>query len=208
MRKPLLIITGLFVLLGIIVVTQRLAPPPPQPLPVPPQEKPPEAELFSDPIPQAENVTAQGFQSGGLGLSRQAWEILHGKQPKRVGEWFQYQGQTYSVSFRQEMVWQLKCTWKQPGIELAQARVRVRRYLPLDGQYQQTLTSTPNTVVDQYFSRGLEQLLTHTAKADPQLQSLPQQRGIYTVTYTLEKERVIVTLLQVETELGNPLATR
>ncbi len=187
-------------LLGLAVVTQRVAPPlppPPQQPSVPLQENPPEVKLFSDPIPQAEDAIARGFQSGGLGLSRQAWEVLHGKQPKRVGEWFQYQGQTDTVAYRQEMVWQLKHTWKQPGLELAQARVRVRRYLPLDSQYQQTLTSTTDTVVDQYFSRGLEHLLGQTTKADPQPQPLPQQRGTYTVTHTLEKDRVLVTLFQI-----------
>ena len=209
MRKPLLIIIGLFILLGLAVAPQRFAPPPlPQQLPMPSQEKSPETELLSTPIPQAEDVTARRFQSGGLGLSRQAWEVLHGKQPKRVGEWFQYQGQTYTVSYRQEMVWQLKCAWKQPGLGLEQARMRVRRYLPLDSQYQQTLTATPNTVVDQYFSGGLDQLLTHTIKADSQLRSLPQQRGTYTVTHTLEKERVLVTLFQIEAVPDTPLAIR
>ena len=102
MRKPLLIITGLLVLLGIAVVVRRLTP-------LPPQEQRPEEALLSDPIPPAEDVTTRGFQSGGLGLSRSAWEVLRGK-PQRVGEWFFYQRQTYAVSYQQEVVWQLKCT--------------------------------------------------------------------------------------------------
>lgn len=198
MRKPLLIFTVLVALLGIAVVARRLTPIPPQPLPVPPQEQPSETALFSDPIPQAEDVTTRGFQSGGLGLSRAAWEVLRGK-PQRVGEWFLYQGKTYSVSYQQDIVWHLKCAWKRPGLELAQARARARRYLPLDSRRQHTLTQTPTTIVDQYFSRTLTQILEQTSTADPQTQHSPDLQGTYTVTHTLEKDRVIETLFQIGT---------
>ena len=197
MRKSLFIIIGLLVLLGLTVRVRRLTTQPAPPRPAPPQEQPSEKALFSDPIPPAEDVTTRGFQSGGLGLSRTAWEVLHGKQSKRVGEWFLYQGQTYAVAYQQDIVWQLKCTWKQPGLELDQVRARARRYLPLDSQRRQTLTSTAATVVDQYFSQTLAHRLAQTANTDPQLQPSLGQQGIYTVTHTLEKERVIETLVQI-----------
>jgi hypothetical protein len=129
MRKPLLIITGLLVLLGLTVVVWQLTPLPSLPLSPPPQKQPPEEALPSDPLPQTEDITTRGFQSGGLGLSRSAWEVLRGK-PQHIGDWFLYQGQTYSVSYHQGIVWQLKCTWKRPGFDLVQARARARRYLP------------------------------------------------------------------------------
>ena len=188
MRKPLLIIIGLLVLLGLAVAVRRLTPLPPQPPPVPPEQRPEEA-LFSDPIPPAEDVTTRGFQSGGLGLSRSAWEVLHGKQSKRVGEWFLYQEQMYSVFYQQHLVWQLKCTWKRPRFDLVQARDRSRRYLPLDSRHQKTLTSTAEMVVEQYFSQTLAQLLAQTSKTDLHPQPALEQQGTYTVTHTLEKEQ-------------------
>jgi hypothetical protein len=204
MRKPLLIITGLLTLLGITVVVHQLTPLP-LPLPaVPPQEQQPEEPLFSDPILPAEDVTTRGFQSGGLGLSRSAWEVLRGKQPKRVGEWFLYQGQTCAVFYQQGIVWQLKCTWKRPGANLSQVRTRARRYLPLDSRHQYTLTATAETVVEQYFSQTLGQLLAQTAKSNPRLQPSLGQQGTYTVTYTLAKEQVIGTLFQIGSGTASP----
>jgi hypothetical protein len=197
MRKPLLILTALVALLGIAAVVRRLTPIPSQPLPVPPREQPPETPPFSDPIPQAEDVTTRGFQSGGLGLSRTAWETLRGK-PRRVGEWFLYQGQAYSVSYQEDIVWRLKCVWKRPGLQLAQARTRARRYLPLDSRRQHTITETPTTVVELYSSRALTQLLARTATGDAQTRGPLGRQGAYTVTHTLEKDRVVETLFQIK----------
>jgi hypothetical protein len=201
MREALLIITGLLAFLGIAVGVRRLMPLPSQPLPVPPQEQRPAEALFNDPIPPAEDVTTRGFQSGGLGLSRSAWEVLRGK-PQRVGEWFLYQKQTYAVSYQQEIVWRLKCTWKRPGLDLVQARARARRYLPLDSRRQKTLTATAETVVEQYFSQALAQLLTQTSETNLQPQPSLKQQGTYTVTHTLEKERVIETLFQIGSDVA------
>jgi hypothetical protein len=202
MRKPLLLIIGLLTLLGIAVGVRRLTPLPSQLLPIPPQEQQPEEALLSDPIPQVEDVTTRGFQSGGLGLSRSAWQVLRGKQSKRVGEWFLYQGQTYTVSYQQDIVWQLKCTWKRPGFDLVQARAR--RYLPLDSRRQKTLTSTTETVVEQYFSQTLAQLLAQISKTDPQPQHSLEQQGTYTVTHTLEKDRVLETRFQMGSDVAPP----
>jgi hypothetical protein len=201
MRKSSLIIPGLLVLFGIAVMMLRYPlflrqkPPPPQP-----QGRSSETALFSDPIPQAEDVTTRGFQSGGLGLSRTAWEMLRGK-PRRVGKWLLYQGQTYSVSYQQDIIWQLKCAWKRPGLELAQARTRARRYLPLDSRHQYTIMKTPTSVVDLYSSRTLTQLLAQTVTADTQTQRSLGQQGTYTVTHTLEKDRVIATHFQIKAGL-------
>ena len=204
MRKPLLSITGLLVLLGLAVVVWRLTPLPSLPLSPPPQKQPPEEALPSDPLPQTEDITTRGFQSGGLGLSRSAWEVLRGK-PQRDGEWFLYQGKMYSVSYQQNIVWQLKCTWKRPGADLVQTRARARRYLPLDSRRQQTLTSTTETVVEQYFSQTLAQLLAQTSKTAPQPQHSLEQPGTYIVTHRLEKDRVIETLFQIGS--GSALAS-
>ncbi len=203
MRKPLLILTGLLMLLGIAVMVHRFSPvpPAPPPPPMPSLEQPPEDPLFLDPIPPAEDMTTRGFQSGGLGLSRAAWEVLRGK-PQRVGERFLYRGQTYSVSYQQGLVWQLKCTWKRPGFALGHARTRSRRYLPLDSQHQTTLTSTAEMIIDQYFSPTLAQRLAQTAKTGPHLQLSLEQQGTYTVTHTLEKERVIATLVRIGSDVA------
>lgn len=201
MRKPLLILVGLLVLLGLAVGVRRSTTLPSPRLSAPPQEQPSEDALFSDPIPQAEDVTTRGFQSGGLGLSRAAWEVLRGK-PQRVGEWFLYQGQTYAVSYQQDIVWQLKCTWKKPGVDLVQARAR--RYLPLDGRHQKTLTPTATMVIEQYFSQTLAHLLAQPAKPDRRPQPSPAQHGTYTVSHTLEDERVIETLFQIGNSVAPP----
>ena len=171
-------------------------PPPPPPPPAPSSEQPLEEPLFLDPIPPAEDVTTRGFQSGGLGLSRTAWEMLRGK-PQQDGEWFLYRGKTFAVSYQQDQVWRLKCVWKQPGLALDQVRAKTRRYLPLDSRLQHTLSATTETVVEQYFSQTLAQLLARTAKTGPQPQPALEQQGMYTVTHTLEKERVIATLVQI-----------
>lgn len=199
MRKPLFIITGLFMLLGVAVMVHRFSPvppPPPLPPPMPSPEQPPGDPLFLDPIPPAEDMTTRGFQSGGLGLSRAAWEVLRGK-PQQKDTWFLYQGKTFAVFYQQDMVWRLKCTWKQPGLELDKVRAKVRRYLPLDSQRQHTVTTTAETVVEQYFSQTLARLLAQTAKTGPQPQPALEQQGIYTVTHTLGKKRVIATLVQI-----------
>jgi len=130
--------------------------------------------------------------------------VLHGKQLKRVGEWFLYQGQTYAVSYQQDIVWQLKCTWKRPGFDLVQASARARRYLPLDSRRQKTLTSTTETVVEQYFSQTLAQLLAQISKTDPQPQHSLEQQGTYTVTHTLGKDQVIETLFRIGSDVAPP----
>jgi hypothetical protein len=122
--------------------------------------------------------------------------MLRGK-PRRVGKWFLYQGQAYSVSYQEDIVWQLKCEWKRPGLELAQARTRARRYLPLDSRRQHTVIKTPTTVVELYSSRTLTQLLARTAAADAQTRVPRGRQGTYTVTHTLEKDRVIATYFQI-----------
>jgi hypothetical protein len=203
MRKPLLIITGLLVLLGLAVVVWRLTPLPSLPLSPLPQKQPPEEALPGDPLPQTEDITTRGFQSGGLGLSRSAWEVLRGK-PQRDGEWFLYQGKMYSVSYQQDIVWQLKCTWKRPGFDLVQTRARARRYLPLDSRRQKTLTATAETVIEQYFSQALAQLLAQRSKTDPHPQPSLEQQGTYTVTHTLDKEQVIETLFQIGSGMVPP----
>lgn len=128
--------------------------------------------------------------------------MLRGK-PQPAGGWFLYQEHTYAVSYQQDIVWQLKCTWKRPGFDLVQVRARVRRYLPLDSRRRQTLPSAnAGTVVEQYFSQTLAQLLAHTAKTAPQIQPSLEPQGTYTVTHTLEKDRVIATFFQI----GNSVA--
>jgi hypothetical protein len=198
MRKSLIIVSiGLFTLFGIAVVVHRFTPvppPPPPPPPVPSSEQPSEEPLFSDPIPPAEDVTTRGFQSGGLGLSRAAWEMLRGK-PQQDGEWFLYRGKTFAVAYQQDQVWRLKCAWKRPGLALDQVRAKTRRYLPLDSRRQHTLSATADTVIEQYFSPTLAQRLTQTAASGPR--PTLAQPGVYTVTHTLEKALVIETLVQV-----------
>ncbi|NOT56165.1 MAG: hypothetical protein HOP18_16315, partial [Deltaproteobacteria bacterium] len=194
MRKSLIIVSlGLCTLLGIAVGVHRFTPvPPPPPPPVSSSEQPLEEPLFLDPIPPAEDVTTRGFQSGGLGLSRAAWEMLRGK-PQRDGEWFLYRGKTFAVAYQQDQVWRLKCVWKQPGLALDQVRAKTRRYLPLDSRRQHTLSATADTVIEQYVSPTLAQRLTQTVASG----SRPAlaQPGVYTVTHTLENALVIETLV-------------
>jgi hypothetical protein len=59
-------------------------------------------------------------------------------------------------------------------------------------------------VVEQYVSQTLSQLLAHTSQTAPHPQPSLEQQGTYTVTHTLEKERVIETLFQIGSGMASP----
>jgi hypothetical protein len=66
------------------------------------------------------------------------------------------------------------------------------------------LTATAETVVEQYFSQALAQLLAQTSKTDPQPQPSLEQQGTYTVVHTLEKGRVLETRFRMGSDMAPP----
>jgi hypothetical protein len=138
-------------------------------------------------------------RSGGLGLSRTAWELLHGKPDRIVNEIFLYQGKTYKVTYQHDIVWQLEKAWERPGIALAQVRARIRRYVPLDSHYVRTDTVSDDTVVDIYQSNALAQRLAQAPPRDRGTADLREGEPVGTcvAVHYLTQQSVTATLFQI-----------
>lgn len=153
---------------------------------------------FSD--ERVQEITTQGFRSGGLGLERTAWEVLHGKAEATDENEASYHKESYHVVYQQGLVWQLAKQWKPPGIPLAQARSRVRRYLPLDVQSIGNVSSSTDLVVDQYQSPTLARQLAPliSALADKNKKKTPNAPSHFCVAvHRLEKQYVTETLVHI-----------
>ena len=151
-----------------------------------------------------EETTAGKFRSGGLGLSRPAWEILHGQpeQPNTTEILYHlYQGKTYKVTYQQDRVWQIEKLWGTTSLTSKEARARIRRYLPLDSHLTETVTKSDDTIVDVYRSHMLAQLLFPqpvepiATKIKRQQKELPTESCV--VVHRLDKQKVTFTLLHI-----------
>src|SRR5262249_13554389 len=142
---------------------------------------------------------ARGFRSGGLGLSRTAWELLHGKPDRVANEIFLYQGKTYKVTYQHDMVWQLERAWERPGITLDQVRARIRRYFPLDSHYIRTDTVSDETIIDIYHSDALARRLAQTPQREPSTAALREGEPVGTcvAVHYLTQQSVMATLFQI-----------
>lgn len=94
------------------------------------------------------------YASRGLGLSRAAWEELHGKPTRDVGDILFY-GSDVNVMFFDNAVWNLSQSFGDPGISVSEARDMARLWLPKDAKLLKTYTSDIGQLVDLYHSPSL-----------------------------------------------------
>ena len=124
------------------------------------EEERADAELMTVAALAVEETTVGRFRSGGLGLTRTGWEVLHGKPESPGVETIVYQDNTYKVTYQQNLVWQIEKSWGTTSPVPKQARARIRRYLPLDSRLTETITTSDDMIVDVYQSHMLAQLLS------------------------------------------------
>jgi hypothetical protein len=95
-----------------------------------------DAELLKVAALASEETTSGKFRSGGLGLSRTAWEVLHGTPESTGPDLMVYQDKTstYKITYQQNLVWEIEKAWGTTSPVPQQARARIRRYLPLDSR--------------------------------------------------------------------------
>jgi hypothetical protein len=150
----------------------------------------------------SEETDVRKFRSGGLGLTRTSWEVLHGK-PEAVGPvTVVYQEKTYTVMYQQDLVWQIEKSWGTMSPTSREARTRIRRYLPLDSHLAQTLTKSDDTLVDVYRSHMLAQLLSPQPATPPSKKKVKRKRKDLptescVVVHRLDKQKVTSTLLHI-----------
>jgi hypothetical protein len=135
----------------------------PSPQPASPSPQQPTLSPTSEPTiepttvtPTTEPVVDDNYQSGGLGLSRQAWEDRHGAPGQKIGGFISYEGTTYAVAYQMDNVWHLEKSWGSTGVSLDEARAESKTLIPSDSQLQQTYTSANDQLVDLYTSEALK----------------------------------------------------
>lgn len=115
------------------------------------------AEFLSDPTARAAAAAPAGpaFASGGLGLSRAAWEKAHG-QPARSSIFFEYDGGRLLVGLMDDNVWHIERVWMRgDAVNLEAARNEVRAYLPEDATQVQSVDRGDGRIIDVYSSAQL-----------------------------------------------------
>ena len=160
-----------------------------------------DAEIMTVATPSSEETTTSKFRSGGLGLTRTSWEVLHGRPESSDPHAVVYQDNTYKVTYQRELVWQIEKSWGTTAPTPQQARARIRRYLPLDSHLTETLTKSDGLIVDIYHSHMLAQLLSPQPAEPPQKKAKRRQKDLPTescvVVHQLSKQKVTSTLLHV-----------
>lgn len=212
-RRRVLLLGGLFLLLLILTASVihhpsfralfGLSSPPPAVTPQAETSDDADTELMRVATLASEETTSGRFRSGGLGLSRTDWEVLHGVPEAPAPELLVYQDKTftYKITYQQNLVWQLEKSWGTTTPVPQQARARIRRYLPLDSRLTETVTKSADTIVDVYRSHMLAQLLDPqppeppTKKRKRRPKQLPTEQCV--VVHRLSKQKVISSLLHI-----------
>ena len=152
--------------------------------------------------PASEDSDSSKFRSGGLGLTRTSWEVLHGIPEAADPVSVVYQEKTYTVTYQQDLVWQIEKSWGATPPAPQQARTRIRRYLPLDSHLVQTIKKSDDTIVDVYRSHMLAQLLSpqpierpSKKKVKRKQKDLPTESCV--VVHWLTKQKVTSSLLHI-----------
>jgi hypothetical protein len=103
------------------------------------------------------------FASGGLGLSKEEWEQIHG-QPSKVSIFLEYNDGQLIVGLSNNNIWHLERIWSsQDAVTLEAARDDVRQYLPADAQLTQSIDRGDGRLVDVYTSASLTPRFGETA---------------------------------------------
>ena len=133
----------------------NLAPAPaaaPAPVPAAPAGVP-TLEYLPPPAPVAEP-----FYSGGLGLTQEEWEQLHGLGSADPSGFISYENGTYLVGFQEGKVWHIERPWgPETPLTVEDARAESQNLIPADRQYLQAYSpeGRPDLVVDLYLSPSL-----------------------------------------------------
>ena len=80
---------------------------------------------------------AVAADSGGIGLTRPAWEAVHGSgNPGQT--LVAYENGTYAVGFQDDVVTFIEVSWPGPGLQMDAAESSVRDLLPGDARLDET----------------------------------------------------------------------
>jgi hypothetical protein len=96
---------------------------------------------------------ADSFASGGLGVSRSAWEAQHGAGSAEGG-FESYEEKTFVVGYQGDRISHLEFLFN-PAIDLDAARAQGKPLLPADSQLIRTYTTADGRTVDLYRSATL-----------------------------------------------------
>ncbi|MEZ4591847.1 MAG: hypothetical protein R3D55_12005 [Chloroflexota bacterium] len=111
--------------------------------------------------PETNQPTAAPGQidSGGLGLSRQEWELAHEWLGEGIGSSQNY-ANGYAVYFYSDRVWHLEQEYALDGLLLNEARIFAENLIPADSEFVRTYSpdGIPELTVDLYSSESLAQL--------------------------------------------------
>ncbi|MCC6174662.1 MAG: SH3 domain-containing protein [Chloroflexi bacterium] len=95
------------------------------------------------------------YSSGGLGLSRAAWEQSHGS-PTRSSILQDYESGRFVIGFRDGNVWHMERVWAaQEAVPLDVARSEGRTLIPSDAQMVGTSERANGRIIDTYTSESL-----------------------------------------------------
>ena len=122
---------------------------------------PPAAPSPTTPSATAATPTRRAgiFRSGGLGLTREEWERLHGAPSRETDEAVEYENGRFVVAFRDGRVARLTRVWgEQSPALLDAARIESRTFLPRDARFVRSRIPTVESgqpFVDVYSSESL-----------------------------------------------------
>ncbi len=96
------------------------------------------------------------FESGGLGLSREDWEQLHGAPTRDTDGLVAYEDDVYLVIYQDDKVWNLTA-YPESGeaVPLAEARALGKGLIPQDAKKVKTYKPDADRVVDVHRSKSL-----------------------------------------------------
>lgn len=197
LRHPLMwpVYAIVLALLGIIVVGNlRLLPfasgrgiLPPSGASMPATAAPRPVQVAATPTPVlAPPIATPGFISGGLGLSRSAWEAAHGRPGREDAGFVSYEGGKFVVSFRDGRVWRIERVWgDRAPVSADAAQAEGRSLIPSDAALSQRYTASGGRTVDLYRSASLPAQMptaTWTGGEPGDLIVIPRVRDDGTVT--------------------------
>ena len=115
--------------------------------------------IFPTTAPSEQPVaTPDDLQSGGLGLSREAWEQAHAQSGTGPGPYINYDGGTYSITFVDGNLQHLERNYGADQPSLADARSAGALLIPADSQLVRSYSpeGLPELIVDLYLSESLK----------------------------------------------------
>jgi hypothetical protein len=152
-----------------------------------------EPDALASPTPEDEASAASSISSGGLGLSREDWEVFYGEPTGSTGEFVEYGNGAYRVKFTPNVLSYIEHDIQQEfGIEsavsLEEAQAMSEIFMPDDSEMvltQQPTEDPPYVVLEIYESTWLSERLPITSWGDA-------EPGTFTVRYELEDGNMVL----------------